>query len=37
MLIERVTDMNVIHTCCAGLDVHKMTVVACIRRMGGDG
>jgi transposase len=29
--------MNVIHTCCAGLDVHKMTVVACIRRMGGDG
>jgi transposase len=29
--------MNVIHTCCAGLDVHKMTVVACIRRIGGDG
>jgi transposase len=29
--------MNVIHTCCAGLGVHKMTVVACIRRMGADG
>lgn len=29
--------MNVIHTCCAGLDVHKKTVVACIRRVSGDG
>lgn len=26
--------MDLIHTCCAGLDVHKKTVVACIRRIG---
>jgi transposase len=26
-----------IHACCAGLDVHKRTVVACIRRVGPDG
>jgi transposase len=29
--------MDVIHACCAGLDVHKKTVVACIRRIGPDG
>ena len=37
ILKKRVTDMNVIHTCCAGLDVHKKTVVACIRRVSADG
>ena len=37
ILKKRVTDMNLIHTCCAGLDVHKKTVVACIRRVGADG
>ena len=26
-----------IHPCCAGLDVHKKTVVACVRRLGQDG
>jgi transposase len=29
--------MDLIHSCCAGLDVHKKTVVACIRRAGPDG
>ena len=29
--------MDLIHACCAGLDVHKKTVVACIRRTGPDG
>jgi transposase len=29
--------MNLLHDCCAGLDVHKKTVVACIRRLGPDG
>ena len=29
--------MEMILTCCAGLDVHKKTVVACIRRQGEDG
>ena len=29
--------MDIIHACCAGLDVHKKTVVACIRRVGPDG
>jgi transposase len=29
--------MDMIHDCCAGLDVHKKTVVACIRRTGPDG
>jgi transposase len=29
--------MDMIHACCAGLDVHKRTVVACIRRVGPDG
>jgi transposase len=29
--------MEVMHTCCAGLDVHKDTVVACVRRMASDG
>jgi transposase len=23
----------VLHACCAGLDVHKKTVVACVRRV----
>jgi transposase len=25
--------MEILHTCCAGLDVHKETVVACLRRL----
>jgi len=29
--------MDIIHACCAGLDVHKKTVVACIRSIGPDG
>ena len=29
--------MDLIHACCAGLDVHKKTVVACARRTGPDG
>ena len=29
--------MDVLHTRCAGLDVHKKTVVACIRSVGPDG
>jgi transposase len=29
--------MDLIHSCCAGLDVHKKTVVACVRRAGPDG
>lgn len=29
--------MDLIYPCCAGLDVHKKTVVACLRRLGPDG
>jgi transposase len=29
--------LDPIHSCCAGLDVHKKTVVACVRRTGPDG
>jgi transposase len=29
--------LDIIHVCCAGLDVHKKTVVACVRRLGADG
>ena len=29
--------MEVLHRCCAGLDVHKKTVVACARAVGPDG
>jgi transposase len=29
--------MDIIHACCAGLDVHKRTVVACARRVSPDG
>jgi transposase len=29
--------MELIHRCCAGLDVHKKTVVACVRRVAPDG
>lgn len=29
--------MDIINACCAGLDVHKKTVVACVRRIGADG
>ncbi|MGO9597043.1 MAG: hypothetical protein ACLP7Q_03385 [Isosphaeraceae bacterium] len=29
--------MDVLHRCCAGLDVHKRTVVACVRRVDPDG
>jgi transposase len=29
--------MDIVHRCCAGLDVHKDTVVACVRRLPGRG
>ena len=29
--------METLHPCCAGLDVHKKTVVACVRRPGPGG
>jgi transposase len=29
--------VDLIHACCAGLDVHKKTVVACVRRIAPDG
>ena len=29
--------MEILHPCCAGLDVHKKTVVACVRRPGPGG
>ncbi len=29
--------MDILHDCCAGLDVHKKTVVACVLRAGPDG
>ena len=29
--------MDIFRDCCAGLDVHKKTVVACVRRLGPDG
>jgi len=29
--------MDILYTCCAGLDVHKKTVVACIRRIDAKG
>jgi transposase len=29
--------MEIVHHCCAGLDVHKDSVVACVRRVGPDG
>jgi transposase len=29
--------MELLHHCCAGLDVHKKTVVACVRSVGPDG
>jgi transposase len=29
--------MEILYRCCAGLDVHQKTVVACIRRLGPDG
>jgi transposase len=29
--------METLHRCCAGLDVHKKTVVACVRTVGPDG
>ena len=29
--------MDVLYRCCAGLDVHKKTVVVCVRRVGPDG
>jgi len=29
--------MDLIYACCAGLDVHKKTVVACVRRVAADG
>ena len=29
--------MDVIHPCCCGLDVHKQTVVACVRQTRPDG
>jgi transposase len=29
--------MDIVHRCCAGLDVHKKTVVACVHRLGPEG
>ena len=29
--------MDILYTCCAGLDVHKKTVVACVRRISAGG
>src|ERR1044072_8616198 len=29
--------MDILYSCCAGLDVHKMTVVACVRRLDAGG
>lgn len=29
--------MDVIHRCCAGLDVHKKTIAACVRQLGAKG
>src|SRR5262245_64105179 len=29
--------MDILHPCCAGLDVHKDTVFACVRRLGPGG
>jgi transposase len=29
--------MEMLYPCCAGLDVHKLTVVACVRRLGPQG
>jgi transposase len=29
--------MDIVYPCCAGLDVHKQTVVACVRRLDGKG
>jgi transposase len=29
--------MDVLHRCCAGLDVHQKTVVACVRKIGPSG
>src|ERR1700686_2244668 len=29
--------MDILYTCCAGLDVHKKTVVVCLRRIGAGG
>jgi transposase len=29
--------MDIVHECCAGLDVHKKTVVACVLRSGPGG
>jgi transposase len=29
--------MEILHRCCAGLDVHKKSVVACVRTIGPDG
>ena len=29
--------MDIVYPCCAGLDVHKKTVVACVRRLAPDG
>jgi len=29
--------MGILYTCCAGLDVHKKTVVGCVRRVDAKG
>ena len=33
--LPKEVEMDVIHDCVAGLDVHKDTVVACVRTMSG--
>jgi hypothetical protein len=32
LLLSRRTEMDIVHERCAGLDVHKKTVVACVLR-----
>src|SRR5207248_2508389 len=35
--VSRRTLMDIVYRCCAGLDVHKKTVVACVRRLSESG
>src|SRR5262249_23879481 len=34
---NRETSMDILYRCCAGLDIHKKTVVACVRRIEAQG
>src|SRR5262245_39469836 len=35
--VERSQTMRIMYRCCAGLDVHKETVLCCVRRVEADG